>query len=98
MLEPMDVFGELPKDIEPLPVRFKDGDGNRGLNAGCPCDETRNGPEFWDIKKLNNLWELSSLMDKRKQLVMNINSLLSLDAVSVNKILHCVFIRTNCFI
>jgi hypothetical protein len=46
MLEPMDVFGELPKDIEPLPVRFKDGDGNRGLNAGCPCDETRNGPEF----------------------------------------------------
>jgi hypothetical protein len=38
------------------------------------------------------------LMDKRKQLVMNINSLLSLDAVSVNKILHCVFIRTNCFI
>jgi hypothetical protein len=46
MLEPMDVFGELPIGREPLPVRFKDGDDNRGLNAGCPCDETRNGPEF----------------------------------------------------
>ena len=21
----------------------------RGLNAGCPCEETRNGPEFCDI-------------------------------------------------
>lgn len=50
---PRDEFGKLPRDIGPFPGRFNDGDiddeGNRGLYDGCPCEGTRNDPEFCDI-------------------------------------------------
>lgn len=50
---PRDGFGTLPRDIGPFPGRFNDGDideeGIRGLNEACPCDGTRNEPEFCDI-------------------------------------------------
>ena len=59
----MDALPELGPDMRPLLMRLDDDDdadvgggsggggigAARGLNAGWPCDETRNGPEFCDI-------------------------------------------------